>query len=181
MNGPMLQALLEDRFHLKIHREIRESAVYALTVARNGATLQPSLTGSCLKVEFDALPPPPKPGEPEQPWCGMSDVTEKEYALYGTSMADFATEFSNRLDRPVIDKTGLSGFFDVRLELSASDLNPPGSGPSGNGGTPAEPPDPFLVFDAVRNAVRKLGLRLDPTRGPAEFLVIDHVERPAGN
>jgi uncharacterized protein (TIGR03435 family) len=104
MNGPMLQTLLEDRSRLKVHRETREVAVYALTVGRGGATLQPFRAGSCIKVEFDALPPPPEPGQPESLLCGMSEVTTKGYRLYGTSIAEFATEFSDRLDRPVVDK-----------------------------------------------------------------------------
>lgn len=180
MNGPMLQALLEDRFKLKVHRETREAAVYALAVAKGGARLQPFREGSCIKVEFDALPRPPAPGQPEPVLCGMSEVTAKGYRLYGTSIAEFATEFSARLDRPVIDKTGIVGLFNINLELPAADLYPDSRTP-GDPATPSEPADPFSMFDAVRAAVRKLGLRLDPARGPAQFLVIDHVERPAEN
>lgn len=179
MNGPMLQALLEDRLKLKVHRETREAAVYALTVAKGGARLQPFREGSCIKVEFDALPRPPALGQPEPVLCGMSEVTAKGYRLYGTSIAEFATEFSDRLDRPVIDKTGIVGLFNINLELPATDLYPASA--AGDASTPSEPADPFSMFDSVRAAVRKLGLRLDPAKGPAQFLVIDHVERPAGN
>jgi uncharacterized protein (TIGR03435 family) len=173
MNGPMLEALLEDRFKLRVHRETREAAVYALTVAKGGPTLEPFRQGSCTKVDFDALPPPPKPGQPEPVLCGMSDVTANGYTLNGTTLADFATEFSGRLDRPVIDRTGIAGLFTIHLDLSPTELYPPQ--------TPAETPDSSAVFNAVRSAVRSLGLRLDPAKGPAEFLVIDRVERPSEN
>jgi uncharacterized protein (TIGR03435 family) len=124
MKGPMLQALLEGRFNLRVHRETRETAVYALTVAKGGATLQPFREGSCTKVEFDSLPPPPARGQPEPVLCGMSEVTAKGYMLYRTSIAGFATEFSDRLDRPVIDKTGIVGLFNINLDLPEADLYP---------------------------------------------------------
>lgn len=170
MNGPMLQALLEDRFKLSLHREVKEVPVYALTVAKSGPKLQPSREGSCIAVEFDNLPPPTAPGQPEPVFCGMSEVTEKGYKLFRTTIADFATEFSARLDRPVVDKTGIAGTFDIHLNVSPADLYP-------NDSTS----DPYAVFDAVRVAVQKLGLKLDRAKGPGEFLIIDHVERPSEN
>jgi uncharacterized protein (TIGR03435 family) len=172
MNGSMLQALLGDRFKLKIHREARQVPVYVLSVAKGGARLDAFREGSCLVVEFDKLPPPPAPGQPEPVLCGMSEVTEKGYRLYRTTMAEFATEFAARLDRPVIDKTGIAGMFNIQLELTETELYPARSDAAA---------DPSAVFDAVRTAVKKLGLRLDPAKGPGEFLVIDQVERPSEN
>jgi uncharacterized protein (TIGR03435 family) len=168
MNGPMLQRLLEDRFKLKVHRETKEVPVYMLSVAKGGAKLQPFHEGSCKPFDFDKPPHLPRPGEPDPLMCGISEVTTKGYKLYRTTMADFATEFAARLDRPVIDKTGIEGMLNIDLDLSANDLSD------------SAPSDPFAMFDAVRTAVRKLGLRIEPAKGPGEFLVIDRVERPSG-
>jgi uncharacterized protein (TIGR03435 family) len=59
MNGPMMQALLEDRFRLKIHRETREVPAYALTAPKGGTKLQPFQQGSCLLIDFTKYPTPP--------------------------------------------------------------------------------------------------------------------------
>ena len=172
LNGPMLQALLEDRFKLRVHREIREIPVYALTMARGGPKLRPFRKGSCAPLDLETQPAAPEPGQPDPLLCGMSEVTPTGYKLYGTTMADFATEFSSRLDRPVIDKTGLAGMFNIDLDLSPSELHPDNS---------AAVPDPFSVINAVRAAVRKVGLNLESTKGPGNFLVVDSVERPSEN
>jgi uncharacterized protein (TIGR03435 family) len=91
--------------------------------------------------------------------------------LYGTTIADFAQEFSDRLDRPVIDRTGIAGVFNIDLDLSSADLYP-GEAASG---------DPYSMVDAIRAALRKLGLNLESTRGPGQYLVIDQIERPSAN
>jgi uncharacterized protein (TIGR03435 family) len=96
--------------------------------------------------------------------------------LYRTTIAEFATEFSDRLDRPVIDKTGIAGLFNIDLDLINTDLSPVRSSEASATAT-----DPNSIVDAVRRAVRKLGLRLDPGRGPGEFLVVDNIERPTEN
>jgi uncharacterized protein (TIGR03435 family) len=178
MNGPMLQALLEDRFHLKLHRETKEVPVYVLTVDKGGSKLQPFREGSCTRVEFEDMPPPPEPGQPEPVLCGMSEVTENGYRSFGTTIADFATEFSARLDRPVVDKTGIGGLFNIYLDLLAAELYP---AKSNDPALPTPATDPASRFEAVRTAVKKLGLRLDPAKGPAEYLVLDHVEQPSQN
>jgi uncharacterized protein (TIGR03435 family) len=181
MNGPMLQALLEDRFKLRLHRETREIPVYALTVARGGPKLQQFQEGSCIPLDLDSLPPPPEPGQPDPVLCGMSEVTAKGYDLHRTTMAEFSTEFSARLDRPVVDKTGIAGMFNIHLDLSATDLGYPADARSSDPAAPATPADASSIFDAVRTAVQKLGLKLDPAKGPGEFLIIDSVERPSEN
>jgi len=67
MQGPMLQALLEDRFKLKIHHGTREIPVYNLTVAKDGSKLQPFKEGSCTPNDFllNPFPPPLVPGRPD--------------------------------------------------------------------------------------------------------------------
>jgi uncharacterized protein (TIGR03435 family) len=65
MNGPMLQALLEDRFQLRIHRETSEVPIYALTVAKGGLKLQPMDGGSCTPVDLTQWSVPPACARPE--------------------------------------------------------------------------------------------------------------------
>jgi len=88
--------------------------------------------------------------------------------MHGATMADLANLcmfFSDSLDRGVIDKTGIAGMFDIHLELS-----PDASGDAA---------EPSTSTDSIFVAVHKLGLKLELTKGPAKFLVIDHVERPS--
>lgn len=78
------------------------------------------------------------------------------------------------LDRPVIDRTGLSGRYDIHLEYAPSDdFRRAIAGRQGDPGDPTAPP----VFTALQ---QQLGLKLGPARGPGAFLVIDHVEHPGG-
>jgi uncharacterized protein (TIGR03435 family) len=74
---------------------------------------------------------------------------------------------SNRLDRPVLDNTGLTGLFDARLEFDRETVNP---------GSPDAAR--LSIFTAVQE---QLGLRLESAKGPVEVLVIDHVEKPSEN
>jgi uncharacterized protein (TIGR03435 family) len=161
MAGPMLQTLLEDRFKLKVHREVRERPVYALTVAKGGLKLQP-LKHACH------LPDP----------CGIAKMRSNGQNMtldvHAMSIADFAGSLG--LDRPVLDKTGVAGIFDFHLEFvldGATPGNPFGTHeptPSGDGAGPS-----------IFTAIQKLGLKLEPAKGPVEFLVIDYVEKPSGN
>jgi uncharacterized protein (TIGR03435 family) len=77
MRGPMMQALLEDRFHLKIHRETREVPVYELTVAKGGPMLRRSQVGSCITSDWTKASPPPRaPDETREPCMTMVMVNE---------------------------------------------------------------------------------------------------------
>ena len=126
MQGPMLQALLERRFKLKVHRETKEGAAYAITVAKSGAKLQPFKEGSCTPLDFKMSSPPAL--APGQRFCGPirhartgSNLTVE---IRGFSLDDFATWLSGALDRPVIDKTGLTGRFDIHFEFAPDEASP---------------------------------------------------------
>lgn len=168
IHGSMLRTLLEERFKLKVHRETRKVPVFALTVGVCGPKLQPFKEGSCMTVDFsspDHPPPLPKPGQPLPLVCGMGRGSGNGYDLPGASMAVFCRDISYRLDRPAIDKTGIVGLYNIHLDLSAAENQT----------------DPSLISAAVRSAVRKLGLKLEPAEGSGEFLVIDNVERASEN
>jgi uncharacterized protein (TIGR03435 family) len=179
MNGPMLQALLEDRFHLKLHRETRELPAYALTVAKGGLKLQPYEEGSCVPWDMTKNPTPPL-GGPQMP-CSFpipgskrrGGPTLQVLELHGTSLDEFSRMLlSLILDRPVIDKTGVNARFDIHLEFAPLRALP--------GADPAILADDAgpSIFTALQE---QLGLKLEPAKGPRDFLVIDHVERPSEN
>jgi uncharacterized protein (TIGR03435 family) len=176
MRGPMLRALLEDRFKLKIRRETREVPVYALTVAKNGAKLHPAEEGSC--TPFDLTRPAPAPGG--KPWCKFSGGARKgpnvTLETRGLSLDEFAKALimGNSLDRPVINRTGITGTFDFHLEYALDETSPRFRPDSGDAG---DPPGPS-IFTALQ---QQLGLKLDPAKGPGEFLVVDRVEKPSEN
>ena len=173
MNGPMLQALLEGRFKLRVHRETRDIPVYALTVAQGGPKLQP-FQGSCIPRDFDKLP--------SEADCATARGYGNGFHMKAATMADLCAGFSVLLDRHVMDETGIGGRFNMHLDLSAEDpglLNRPRSLPAVS--DPTAPAPPPVLFDAAKSAMKTLGLNLEPTQGPGEFIVIDHVERPSRN
>lgn len=179
MRGPMLQALLEDRFKLKIRRETRDVPLYALVVAKGGPKLQAAKEGSCTSIDWTKGPPPP-PGPGQPPACGFFSFRNGGMDTYGQTMAGLCRQFSVALDRDVVDKTGIEGAFDIHLELTPGDLFA-GGGPDSTLSDPAAPPIPADPLGAIISAVQKLGLRIEATKGAGEFLVIDHVERPSKN
>ncbi len=149
----MLQNLLAERFKLSLHRETKQVPVYELTVANGGPTLQ-------HPEDICSLPGDPKNTGPSvKPPC--------EIVVRNGTMASFAAGLTI-LDRPVIDKTEITGTFEFRLRFdprlsqvssSATELSDP-SGPS--------------IFAAVQN---QLGLKLESAKDMVEVLVIDHAEK----
>jgi uncharacterized protein (TIGR03435 family) len=179
--GAMLQALLKDRFKLVLHRETRQLPVYALTVARNGLKLQPAKEGSCTPFSPDAPPLPPAPNAPRLFPCGhpRTGASGLNWTLEGRgiSMEALAASLSRvDLHRSVIDKTGLTGTYDVLLKWTVDPLTPAAlDNPSA---PPAADDLPGPLFISLRE---QLGLRIESAKGPVEVLVIDHAERPSEN
>ena len=197
LEGPMLQALLEERFQVKVHHETKQVPVYDLTVAKSGFKLEPLKDGSC--VPFDPTKVPvPTPAEfiASRPnFCGRTMFHRSEPGgsmkaeFHGMTLAEFARTFGRVTDRPIIDKTGIAGLFEINLEF-AVDQTTPAFLPGGalRGDPPrlqdfAQPPLPDAPAGAsiVTAIQEQLGLKLEPAKGPGEFLVIDHAERPSEN
>jgi uncharacterized protein (TIGR03435 family) len=184
MRGPMLQALLEDRFKLKLHRETRQAPVYELVVSKGGARLKPFEQGSCVPVDPADTLQGPRPAPLQGKWCdsGITGLGVIRASGQGVAIQAIAYLLSRNLDRPVVDKTGLPGLYDFDLEFARDpSLAGPPPPPPPPGGLPAEPanqPSGPSIFTAVQE---RLGLRLEPARGPREVLVIDRVERPSAN
>jgi bla regulator protein BlaR1 len=178
MMGPMLQTLFEDRFQLKIHRETHEGPVFFLTVASGGLKLHPTAEGSCTPV----LTYPPASLQPDQKRCRVmiNGGSPAAVDVQGSTLDSFSRTLRIVLDRPVINKTGITGQFDFLVEFSREGTRLAGMPvPPIDGRSPApDPTGPPSIFTALEE---QLGLRLESGRGPVETLVIDHVEKPSQN
>ncbi|SPF49814.1 putative Antirepressor regulating drug resistance protein [Candidatus Sulfopaludibacter sp. SbA4] len=179
MMVPMMRVLLEDRFQLKIHRQTSEGPVYFLSVARGGPKLHSFTEGSCTPYYSSDPPPTLQPG---QKYCGsnISAMSPPSVELQGATLDEFSKLLRQVVDRPVIDKTGITGRFDIRVEFSREGTKMAGM-PLMRDGVPApasDPTDAPLIFTALHE---QLGLRLEEAKGPVEMFVIDHIERSTGN
>lgn len=181
MMGPMMQALLAERFRLALRREAREGPVYFLTVDKGGLKIQPR-TGPCVPI----IPAGPiNPGELKQliaqakakgksnpDGCGMrmgQSGQNRIVEFNGTTMAEFAKNLErSEVDRPVLDRTGLSAMFNVHLEYAREAA----------GAAAAEVLTGPTLFTALQE---QLGLRLESGRGPSDVLVVERAERPSEN
>ena len=175
MHGPMMQALLEDRFKLKIHRETRQGPVYELVLGKGSPKLKPAQAGGCIPLVRGQSFPTLTAGEH---YC-RNMVSPHSIDFEGGTLSGLAGLLNLVLDRPVIDKTGITGSFEMHLEFSPDDSAPPRPATS-DPGAPTEnrAPDAPGIFQAIQE---QLGLKLVPARGPVSVLVIDHIERPSGN
>jgi len=99
--------------------------------------------------------------------------------FYAISMAILAnTILPGVADRPVVDKTGLTGYYDLALPSPALRRPPP---PPPGASQPLDAPSPPLEDESIFAALEALGLRLEPAKGQVETLVIDRVKRPSEN
>jgi uncharacterized protein (TIGR03435 family) len=180
----MMRALLEERFKLKVHRESREVPVYVLVLARADGQLGKELKPSAVDCEALAKarrgggPPPevPKPGE--RPQCGAR-VGFGELAAGGQPLLELVSLLSANVGRSVIDRTGLTGRYDMHLRWTPDRILQRAAGtapgePIRVNGVEIDPNGPS-IFTALQE---QLGLKLEAERGTVEALVIDHVERP---
>ena len=177
----MLQALLEDRFQLAIRRETRELPIYALVLAKKDGKLGPGLReskeGSCTPPDPNKPPPPLRLGERPTLGCGGMAMSMRSYTAVSVPVANLAPGLSRLLGRTVVDKTGLTGKFDVDVEWTPDQTQalqpPPGvPAPPTSGG---EAPSIFTAFQ------EQLGLKFESQKGPVEILVIERAEKPSEN
>jgi uncharacterized protein (TIGR03435 family) len=155
----MLRSLLTERFKLTFHREQKVFSIYVLEVGKNGPKLKLSTAGA----DDPAV-------------VGPGVVYPQRIVLPGrnATMGNFVSLLQRAiLDRPVVDKTGLTGKYDFDLEWAPDETQFGGDVPPA-GAAATSPP----LFEAVQ---QELGLKLEATRGPVDALVVDAVERPAAN
>ena len=156
----MLQKLLSDRFKLTVHREQKAFPIYSLTVAKSGSRMKKS----------EGAPPDGRPA------LVFRLFPERRALLpvHDATMAEFASVLQQgAVDRPVVDKTGLTGRYDFDLDWAPDESDFAGM-------MRARPPLPEDsakpgIFAALQ---QQLGLKLDATRGLIDTIVIDHLEKP---
>ena len=159
-----MQSLLAQRCKLEVHRETKDKSTYALVVGKNGPRLKPaeSTDPAAIRAKHpDAFVVPGASG-----MFGFGQGPG-DHVIYAASMATLALLLSSDAGKPVIDKTGLTGAYDIHIKgmQNAASLN-------------ADTDTGNSVFAVVQE---QLGLKLEPQKDPVEVLVIDRVDRPSPN
>jgi len=144
----MTQALLAERFQLKVHHDTKELPVYVITAGKTGPKLFPPKDG-----ETHMLRVSPQVG-PDQKVASYR-VTATRFSL-----SQLSDTFARQLGRVIVNKTGLDGDFDFTMDLTPDDSRP-------------SPLDPSLLIDAMR----QLGLSMSSQKLLVDFLVIDGAEK----
>jgi uncharacterized protein (TIGR03435 family) len=173
----MLQSLLADRFKFAMHREMRESNVTTIEIAKGGAKLKPA-SGNCTRAEQSAElgPGEHRCGEIKLTFQLQDEASRQQYTGWSVSLADLAAELSP--NGPVVDETGIKGLWDIDVTIQ----------------TPILPSTTDLAEQASReyeynrnfNAAfeKQLGLTIDRSKSkkrPVPMIVVDHVELPTAN
>lgn len=169
----LLQALLRDRFGLVVHRETRQLPTFALMLARSDGKPGPQLTRSNFDCAAYRQGPHPPPELDRTSPCSMR-INRGALSGRSISMAQLATALAPFVQRFTVDRTGLSGGFDVELKWTPEPAN------AATFASPAPAPtEPGLsIFAALQE---QLGLKLVSEKGPVDALLIDHVAEPSGN
>jgi uncharacterized protein (TIGR03435 family) len=155
----MLRNLLTERFKLAFHREPKVYSIYELEVAKNGPALKPTAAAA---------------SDPVVVGPGMVYPQRIVLPARNANMRSFVSILQRAiLDRPVVDKTGLTGRYDFDLEWAPDETQFGGEVPTAGSEAPSAP-----LFTAIQ---QQLGLRLVATRGPVDALVVDKAERPTAN
>jgi uncharacterized protein (TIGR03435 family) len=193
----MLQALLADRFKLTFHRETKEQNAYALVVGKDGSKLEPSPPDEPKPADAQATARPDPVQVSGNPQTGMTiragaaGAVTMQMGQDGTmhmvqnkmTLEQLTASIERFVDRPVVDQTGLNGYYRIALDLSMADLmaaarafgiNPAGASfPGSPAAGPADPGGGVSVFKSVE----KMGLKLEPRKLSVDYLIIDHLEK----
>jgi uncharacterized protein (TIGR03435 family) len=160
----MLKTLLAERFKLAMHVEKRDSAMYAMVVGPKGHRLTPSDKDCSPRTVEEVTSPGP---------CGFQGGGPANgFRLRSAPMSALAAGLTNFVDRTVVDRTGVEGRFDIDVPPWST-----GAPPRPDADEPQSDPDGPSIFTVLQ----QFGLRLEATRGPIEYYVVDHVERPTPN
>jgi uncharacterized protein (TIGR03435 family) len=184
----MLRSLLADRFKLVVRHEQRELPIYTLVKAREDGQLGPSLKPAAVDCGPSGRgrggPPPAPPAPPgargvaSAPLAGCrAMIAPGRIEIGGQPMSQLATLLANQVGRPIVDKTGLSGGYDLQLSFlpDGGRGGPLGAAPPGAPPLPPIDPDAPSLFTALQE---QLGLKLESGRGPVDAIVIVSVEPP---
>jgi uncharacterized protein (TIGR03435 family) len=174
----MMRSLLADRFKLAVHWETRQLPIYALVEAKHGKTgpqLVPHAAdnSTCRDLSAQSVSQQTHVASRPSVPCG-SYLISPGHIIAEATLASLARGLSwyQDIDRAVVDRTGLSGAFEIVLDYSPSALSAqPGVDTNTSSSLPS-------IFTALQE---QLGLKLEPQKGPVDVLVVDHVEEPAAN
>jgi uncharacterized protein (TIGR03435 family) len=161
----MMQTLLAERCKLVVHREMRDKSIYALVVAKNGPKLKAAKPG---EVEAAQAKHPDAVGIPGGSGVFVRGQANGHIDIYGATTGTLALLLSGPAGRPVVDKTGLTGIYDMHLDM----------GQTGQAAADGSVDPGVSVFSSVQE---QLGLKLESQKDQVENLIIDHVERPSPN
>ena len=167
----MLQALLADRFQLKLHSDTKQLAVYALVLAKNGPKLQAAKSGDTYPNGFKG------PDGGGGPGMIFMEGNGGPVTGQGVPIADLVRLLSQQLGRTVVDKTGLTGKYDFKLKWTPDENQGPPGPPGADNAPPPDSSGPS-IFTAVQE---QLGLKLESQKGAVKILVVDHGEKPSEN
>jgi uncharacterized protein (TIGR03435 family) len=163
----MLTSALTERFKLKVHTETKVIPVYELTVARGGPKLKETAPVETKPADG------PGSGSGGSPAIAVGrkmtsfSIGGGHYQMSGAPMSALANQLSSVERRSVIDRTGLTGNYDIDLKWTPDDAPAGGDGDTGPS-----------IFTALQE---QLGLKLEAAKGPVETLVVDHAEAPSEN
>ncbi|MGA3133027.1 MAG: TIGR03435 family protein [Terracidiphilus sp.] len=157
---PLVRALLEERFHLKLHTELRPTPVYALVQAKGGAKVKevpapPEVKGDWMEAMKHYREENPGKPFPSVIMCSGDSCTATAMTING---ALGQIQFSSHADRPVIDETGLKGHYDFSFRNQHNDDD-----------------------DAMAEVEEDLGMKFEPRKVDLTAYVIDSAEKPSEN
>jgi len=173
----MLQTLLAERFGLKLRRETREQQVYALVVGLDGPKLKKTPVDFVVedtpfegRIE-DRLVLTRIRSVPPGGWQTISRLNGRTvYETKEVEMVEFARPIMSYTDAPIIDMTGLKGYYEVALDVPQMPARL-----AGRRGALGEASDPSGVSIFV--SIQKLGLKLEKRKAPIEHLIVEHIEK----
>jgi uncharacterized protein (TIGR03435 family) len=183
----MLRAFLADRFQMKAHRETRPLPAYVLTVGKGGIKIQPAdaLSDENLGAklpEVDAASRSTGTGYAVDMGRGSSFVVETDRIEFTrVTMSLFADLLSSLTDRPVLDETGLTGRYDIKLDIDPDDYGALRARGAANAGVTLSPEGYRMLAearpDALSRPLQKAGLTLEARTGPVEVVVVDSIAK----
>jgi uncharacterized protein (TIGR03435 family) len=195
----MLQALLAERFKLAIHRDSKDQAVYAMVIAKGGLKIK----------ESEPAPAPPDGSAPNPAVTGSSSVSftqtkggmvssdgtgkqqkmtpspdgkSMRLEISGATMAELAEGLTPMANHPIVDMTGLTGKYQVTLDISMEDLmnaaRAAGAAVPPAGGDPSKPAEAASdPGGSLFTSIQALGLKLESRKSPMAQIVVDRVEK----
>ena len=151
----LLQPVLADRYHLKIRRETRAMPIYSLVIAKGGLKLKLAAKDAKQGTRYGNMIV-----------CERYDIRRLAFDLTGN------------LNMPVVDKTGLTGIYDMNLKWTPDPARPAFGDVRDPAELPAPDPSRPEIFTAIKE---QLGLELKAEKGPVDVIVIEHADRPTPN